>query len=668
MNYDSLLFSELRLIAIDMAEKELDNDSLLRAMTVNEELLAMGYTFSPKGIVSLAGSDSMTGLVSRVREYIGDVPTDPMYPGFPEQVMFMSEATFRFHQLLHYLSTYGIEQITGAKVRRGWLPDMETAERSKPDDTLLAAKVLGLIDEKEKYIIPYRKILSKTERMTDKERMIVQECCVNLSPEELTSVAVTFKQNLLDVFNTIFVSAKLEAEQKLSLLHALCQHTGDVWKCMDYSLTQADFHFKTSQKRLIVKLLESYPISDFRGNLIISNKKGERTALMLKYLDYNAYSRKPEYAKAVAELRSGKLRSWEARAKYLVEQGLLGALDYYAERPGMMLRALTYLRRNGYKIVNITDKLVPHAGELKTQTLVSLAAHFSQPESAWETPEAYQEALELQPVAEVLLQGRLYYNETPLKGKKVYIDDSEFDLAHSELRITDKSGEGGYMRSGIAYKIPKEATRIRFFVYWNDSERVDIDLHATATELDGNETFIGWNQHFKSDTVVSSGDITHSDAAEYIDIDLVKGKGQLSRVTFNIHLFAGYGTFKEIDECFVGIMAVGKCGEDIKLYNAKNCFFTHHLTSKCETMNYGYVDVENEVLVFDGTPTEKRGSWYHQRKHNTSFSLEDYLTLLFRAQNVRRVSTCEEAELVLVMGKPNADNEISMIDSNFFME
>ena len=45
MNYDSLLFSELRLIAIDMAEKELDNDSLLRAMTVNEELRAIGYTF-----------------------------------------------------------------------------------------------------------------------------------------------------------------------------------------------------------------------------------------------------------------------------------------------------------------------------------------------------------------------------------------------------------------------------------------------------------------------------------------------------------------------------------------------------------------------------------------------------------------------------------------------
>ena len=42
---------------------------------------------------------------------------------------------------------------------------------------------------------------------------------------------------------------------------------------MDYALTGARFHFRTAQKRLIVKLLESYPLWDFRANLILSGKR-----------------------------------------------------------------------------------------------------------------------------------------------------------------------------------------------------------------------------------------------------------------------------------------------------------------------------------------------------------------------------------------------------------
>ena len=667
MNYDQLLFSELRLVSVSLDGVPLTEENLVRAMTANEELLAVGYTLAPKDIVALAKSPELAGFADRVRAYIGDVKAKPMYPDFPSQVMEMDAAVFRFHQMLHYLSTYGIEELTGTPVTRGWLPEMSETEKTEADETLLKAKTVALIGSSEKYTLPYRKILSKTERMTDKELMLIAECAKQLPAEALSGVTVTFKQNLLVVFRTVFADAEITPETKLACLHALCQHTGDVWKCMDYTLTREGFHFRTSQKRLIVKLLESYPLWDFRANLILSGKKRERTLLMLRYLDFNGYVRKPEYKEAVADLRAGRLHSWESEVKKLVSRKAPEALDAYAERPGMMLRHLTYLLRNGYGVTDIFRRLSPRAAELKTQTLVQLASFFSRPE-ANELPEArYQETVTLKLMVQHLLQTRLAANETALRNRKVFLQMPEFDLDLSAIRVNDKSPEGGYIRSGLAYRIPDDVKCIRFFVYWNDSKRVDVDLHGAAFDLSGELIRIGWNAQFKSGELVFSGDITHSDAAEYIDIDMEHAKSALRCVSLNINLFAGYETFGEIDECFVGIMGVAKTNSNVRLYDPKNCFFTHYLTGKYRIINYGYIDVLNRVLVFDGVQASGR-SYYDTMPRNSAFSLRNYLDILFAAQGAEAVSAPEDADVILVMGKPAGEKELSLIDHNFFME
>lgn len=667
MNYDQLLFSELRVAAVSFGTAELSENNLVKAMTVNEELLALGYTLTPHDVIRLAGSSDIDSFVSRIREYVGDVKAKPMYPDFPSQVMALDECVFRFHQLVHYLTTYGIEMIEGISVTRGWLPEMEDTEKTQEDKRLLDAKTLALIDSKEKYIYPFGKILTRTERMTVKDQSIISECVSHLSPDEITSVTVTFKQNLLCLFNTIFTAADLSSEDKLCYLSKLCQHTGDVWKCMDYSLTRAKYHFRTSQKRLIVKLLESYPLSDFKANLVLSNKKAERTLLMLKFIDFNEYSRKPDFKKTVEEFRSGKIRSWESGVKFLVERRAPEALEVYSERPGMMLRHLTYLLRNGYKAEDIFAFIKPSADKLKTQTLVSLVSFFRNEVDKCIDERSYNEGLILGQMTSHLLENRLAANETELKGKKIYVDDSGFDLARSSIRVTDKSDEGGYIRSGLAYKIPEDVKCIRFFIYWNDKNRVDVDLHASGLKLDGSQIVIGWNANFKDDMIVFSGDITHSDAAEYIDIDLDKAKDEVESVVFNINLFSGYPTFSEIDECFVGAMAVSNTGTDVKLYDPKNCFFVHYLKSKVRIMNYGYVDVQNRVIVFDGIQGDS-GNYYMRSERNISFTAEQYLDMLFRSQGAERVSSREQADTVLVMGKPSAENELSIIDNNFFME
>lgn len=667
MNHDQLLFSELRLAAVAKDSVPLTEEGVLKAMTVNEELLAMGYTLSPKDIITLAKSADTDGFAARIRAYIGDVKAKPMYPDFPAQVMEMDAAVFRFHQMLHYLSTYGVRELTGIRVTRGWLPEVPDNEKAQPDETLLAAKTLALIGTEERFLIPYRKILTKTERMTDKEQMLIAGCAKQLSAEEMAGVTVTFKQNLLLVFQAVFSDAALTADEKLSFLHTLCQHTGDVWKCMDYALTRAGFHFRTSQKRLIVRLLESYPLSDFRENLILSGKKRERTLLMLRFLDYNAYSRKADYAAAVAELRAGTLRSWESEIKEKVAQRAPDVLDAYAARPGMMIRHLTYLLRNGYRAEDIFTKLMPQAANLKTQTLVSLVSFFSRDNAASLDETKYQETVVLRPMLRHLLQMRLAANQTALRGKKVCIRMPDFDLDLSSLRVNDKSSEGGYIRSGLAYRIPENAKIIRFFIYWNDEECVDVDLHVSAAQRNGEELNIGWNAGYKSDEIVFSGDITHSDAAEYIDIDLEKAQKTLTAVSCNINLFSGPETFGEIGECFVGAMAVSETGADVKLYNPKNCFFTHVLTGKYRMMNYGFIDIPNRVIIFDGLLNDTR-NYYEAMERNGAFSLREYLDILFRSQGAELTASPEDADVILIMGKPSGEKELSLIDADFFME
>ena len=74
----------------------------------------------------------------------------------------------------------------------------------------------------------------------------------------------------------------------------------------------------------------------------------------------------------------------------------------------------------------------------------------------------------------------------------------------------------------------------------------------------------------------------------------------------------------------------------------------------------------NGKYAFDGV--ENAHGYYDTMIRNNSFSLYDYLEMLFKAQNVIKADSADEADLILVMGKQSNDNEISLIDNNFFMQ
>lgn len=670
--FEKLAFSELRLVHVTNHFSRISNKRLLEAMTINEELRQFGYTLTPNGIRMLANSSHREAFLDRIKEMNGSVDANPMYPDFPNQVMNINEATFRLHQMIHYFSTYGIEWLTGEDVDKGWVPNVESTEKTEKDTTLLDAKVIELVDTDELASICFKRVLSKRERMTDKEKQLIKLALndMDISFNNITDIDIPFKQNMLDVCNTIF-DADILSKDKIELFRKICKHTGDVWKMLDYILTRHKFHLKTSQKRMMVKLLESYPFSDFSSNLVISNKKAERVKLMLNYLDYNTYSRSVEHKHLVRTFRNNGLSTWVSDAMELIAEHDPDTLNFIAARPGIMLRWLTLLLRNGYSAKAISDALCQHADNLSTQTLVTLLTKFSTGNVS-NTNDG-----EIGMVLFILhstLDKKFETIKTDFANKKVFIDGSKFVLCKSELHTNDKSAEGGYIRSGIAYRIPENVNRLRFFTYWNDKKRVDIDLHAYALYQNGSTCRIGWNADFRHNGLVTSGDMTQSDSAEYIDIDFGPDNPHpLKAVAAIIDLYNkdDIGTFKNIETCFVGMQAVEKLGENVALYSPENCFFKHYLTTDASSMTYGIIDIESRTITFTGAPISdavKLLESFESTPKREKFTIYDYLLSLARGQNAEVVDSRDEADVVLVMEKAVEKNEISLIDNNFFMD
>lgn len=898
-SFHKLFLSELRMVTYRPGDPAGMTDELLcKAVTLNENLRSMGYVLKPDDLLRLAASPSLEGFFEAFRALVPEVTAKPMYPGFPQQVMEMSEAEFRLHQMMHYFSTYDVELLLGKEVKRGWLPEYDGPERTGKDIALLECRVIALVAEADAPLAVLKLLLGRRERLTNPELELVVECAGACRLEQLQELKVRFKENL----DLLFPRLMKEADRAVALkaLRAICAHTGDVLRCsMDY-LRQRRYHLSTSEKKLLVKLLEAYSAGDLKSNMMQSLRLRERNLLMLQHLDFNRYSRSPAHREAVRALRSGELLSWHGVGEALLREHSHEALSHLAQRPGYMLRMLNRLLSLGYAAADIEAVLLPRAdaisGHLVVRTIRTLARRsvdldaqhareiescrskyagellnryvppigqrlihigrnaerqrreakerfFEEPkrrahaeayaqmeslrqeidkktsdmreklalrqrmEDLWsmsrnarilwnantrinvdmlyaklfyDKPEAMFERLfQCQPsevdaaiaaleeeirrmeaelrrrleqaeaaykasasrieqenavayvrrleeierweetakdeakraferetaeeeerrrslpkrrdaeltalearyleqkrasendpraveILKALLKAHFRQVVTPLKGKKVFLDLDQFDLVHSTLETEDRSKDGGYIRSGICYRIPDDAKYVRFFVYWNDRSRVDVDLHAGALKTNGEHFHVGWNANFRESGVVYSGDITHSDAAEYVDIDL---SAPLKEIYANVSLYYGKYSFKEIETCFMGMMAVNQAHQEVKLYDPKNCFFTHALTQNTRNLFYGYVDVQNRYVRFVGQPNE--GRWDRRPNIESSdalFSLQDYLDSVLNGQGVERVQTRDEADVVLTMGKGLSDNGVSLVDSNFFLE
>ena len=314
-NYDNLLFRELRMVSVKENEDSvlvgegsyaLTNNDILKALTLDENLKSLGYCFTPDSFPLLCHSN-INSLYEDIKSYIGDVKADPMYKGFPDEVMNMDEATFRFHQLLHYMSTYGVEFFTGCEVKKGWLPESTDTKRDKADAFKTDLKQIEGISSDEKYFKPAFALLSRKTRLTESGERLIAEAVKHLTSEQLNELQIPFKENVQVLFD-------LGMEEKdLRLLITACKNPMDAFKCIKEVLNENNWHLRTSQKRIIAKLLDSFENHSFEENLIYSNSRREMVIHILDHIDYTTYSRNDAHKKSVSLLKDKKFKSWMSK-------------------------------------------------------------------------------------------------------------------------------------------------------------------------------------------------------------------------------------------------------------------------------------------------------------------------------------------------------------------
>lgn len=664
MNAQNNIFNELRMISIADGEEYCSAARLQKAMTIVENMKAYGYVLRAQDVVLLASSKELDSFYTKFTSFIPEVKAKPMYPNFPTQIMDMDEATFRFHQMVHYFSTYGMMELFGVKVEQGWLPDVEDTKKIKEDESLLQCKVVELVLDEAFISEVIKRILSKKERLTLPEKEILEEILTTSAPEVIVDIlkntTIPFKENLMTISYAI---VKNSGEFDAALcLKELCQHTGDVFKCLDYFVTREHYKLSKKNQRTFVHVLEMYSTADLMNNVILSNRKAERTKVLLNYINYNRYSTSPAHKEVIRAFRNKELSSWYSQVNNKILEWKNNSsleeetLDLIAKHPGDYFRQACYLLRLGFSKELVEEKLKQVASALSMEMIVSTINNYC---ANQDFPKENLECI-VQIFRNVLME-KMKCMESSFKGKRIFLDEGNYSFAHSKIELNDKSQEGGYVRSGIAYRIPENVNMLRFFVYWNDSEQEDIDLHAYFQPQSNNNYWehVGWYGDFKKEGIYFSGDITVPDSAEYIDVDL--SNPNLDIVSTKIHSFTRR-KFSELDTCFVGMQAVKEFNEEVKLYQPKNCFFYHDLKSNLIELLYGFIFVQERVLYFVGKDED-----LNRFNPNVYYSLQMYLNDYLETQGCTLVHDKEEADIIMVLDKAKEEKELSILDSNFFL-
>ena len=185
-----------------------------------------------------------------------------------------------------------------------------------------------------------------------------------------------------------------------------------------------------------------------------------------------------------------------------------------------------------------------------------------------EVAKRQKEAETIVGIVKKLLVKRLSFVTTPFAGKKVFVDDSGYDLDVSLVTSNAGASLSNAVAPGLAKRLPDEAKTVRMFVFWDDEKRrfSDLDLHCYAKRVNEEgeqETLnIGWDGFYNEAGITTSGDITTADkSVEYIDVEIEEAKKNgVSLIDTVVDYFNGMEGigFSELETAFTGALVLGE--------------------------------------------------------------------------------------------------------------
>lgn len=562
----------------------IDNRHL--AMITQAELMKFGYMLDEKGLDQLGHADKadIVDFHNEVIDYLkemtgGKRDYQPIYKGFPTQVMEMSDYELWVNQLIGYW--------TGGSFK----PDEWTKTKGTAFEYTKYRMINSGTEEQFKNI--FKSLVSSGTSLTPADLKVVVWFVKNYVGLEFPD-SIPFKENLCTVFGTIFTEGRQFDSFKMPKLTttdvlriAVHMSGGDIslsalppkkikigrryssWVDNPARESAKFKKFSRKERKFLLGLLENSNL-DVR-DMKLKDQRWIRLGEILHPGEYKAQF--PRTYNAFNRIRNDKVKSWygEVNSAFLVS--FEAGLAKLSERPGEFLRRLDWLIRS--------------TGQVKTQQVLDTLAKVGMNSSNKVLFEVYDhfEKRKL-PVTnrKVMIKGARKHTTLPnlsaLSETKIEaVQSTVFNIIKSKIAALPAMGDCWIdeelkkiplptnMRSLNDTLVPvirgqrtpfgEGKKVIRSFIHWFDEYgRIDLDLHGYLFGSNSVTSF-GFNGNRSVPSLgCYSGDVIcrRGACAEYVDINVDEAlKRGYKYFIMIIHNFRG-GKLSDIKECVAGVM------------------------------------------------------------------------------------------------------------------
>jgi hypothetical protein len=695
MNKQLIAFTRKKVYVSNENPVEWNDERKARLITLTKELGELGYTLSPKAILLLSDEDMVEIHNTVVPLAAADLYPGkhwvPLYPGFPEQVISLTEKELWENQRKIY-ETLDYDKFLE---ENPWYTDKErkTISSVLPGKE---ARELEVLNESDVLSI-FKSILASGNSITETTK---EELCYLLDqyPDYKLPEEIPFKETLCIVMSH-------RPDYKPRTINDVLRY-GLYLMGADPALLRVPKEIKETSWRYSSKVrnpewrkLKAFPRSSRRAlmgiiDTMVTEKSMEVVVpdakrfyghwlLLSERLHPGEFTKTyPKAAEFFAALKDNGIKkeykTWYSmlQEKYNKAEDIVDIAKFIAKRPGELVRRFDSLIRRASregKEYDIFNVFIDTDG-MKNKTLTELLSYYDKRNS--DAPrlisikgERSKKCLTpLQPISQGLvdtirefIERKILINidkavtEKDLTGKMVYIDPAI-------KNIPVPSG----MRTNIGVipvgtKIPiGDKQFIRMFIHWVDQVgREDLDLHAYLYKDEKTFRNVGWNTGLKSDdAVVHSGDVRHrsGDCSEFVDIDIKKALKQgwkyvvmdvcnyEGRNLDTLPNWLGYVTYDDVFPT-----------RNVNWIPPKNVDFSKKIEVKDSSMAAWIFDIENRVAIFIGAgmndmPVNKSRQNQDLIKFYTvenSFTTYSILSQYYTSRGATIVNTIPEDETEL---------------------
>lgn len=641
------------------------------AYTVQAELIQLGVMLDECAFscLSLLGDEDIIRYHDEVIAYLkyikGDGDYRPLYDGFPQQVMEMSEAELFENALCHYWSN------------GEWVPNAYT--QAKPTAFEHPSyKVLRPCSEAEFNRI-FTDILSVNQSITPMDKEVVTWFLENKpwnTVRDLLPKTIPFKENLCFLLGAA-------AYVFLDYTYTDILRTATYMSGGDVSLaTNTRFRLTNQQRERIMQMLElktrgnQREGQEFLDSLEdLKKHRGKWLALFNHIHADSKRFRKPCYANAqrVVELlrfHADKIHTWNSKVENLdIDPKLLELI----KRPGELARRMASLFGKGEDGL-VIGALAMVADKISNKVLFELYRYFEGRREDQKQRTVFikgaRKPVQLKPLPKlsaalvdevqylILLTVKVKLQSWPKLGK-VIIDEKLKNIPlPTNMRSVSETDTPVVRGTRMPINVDHTKT-VRFYVHWKDAFGTeDLDLSATLLGM-GQRITVSWNGLYKLGSneclVAHSGDVRHrkGDCAEYIDINIKELRKQgLRYVLVDVRNFEGR-SLKSLNPAF-GYME-REHPESNKTWTPSTVAASWRLQSEAkaciavmidlETMEYIPLDIDSNSITATGD-TESLLTAMRMYMEPPKLSVHDLVMWHAESRGAEVVEQAEEGEEV----------------------